>query len=51
MNFDPGKLLFPKLPPDLQRRQMRTIYLTAAVCLMIGAAVIFLGKMAALRAH
>ena len=36
MNFDLGKWLFPKLPPDLQRRQMGVVYMTAAMCVVVG---------------
>jgi len=36
MKFNLGQRLFPKLPPDLQRRRMGVIYLTALVCLVVG---------------
>lgn len=44
MKFNPGKWLFPKLPADLRRRRMETIYLTLFVCAVIGVAIVFLIK-------
>ena len=39
MKFNFGNLLFPKLPPDLRRRRMATIYLTGLVTVVVGLAV------------
>lgn len=39
MKFNFGNLLFPKLPPDLQRRRMAAIYLTVWVSVVLGLAV------------
>jgi hypothetical protein len=44
MKLSLGKLLFPKLAPDLRRRRMGTIYLTVFTCAVIGMAVAFLIK-------
>ena len=52
MKFDLGQRLFPKLPPDLQRRRMGVIYLTALVCLMIGFFVLLvMEKMSGVGGH
>ena len=45
MKFNPGKWLFPKLPSDLRRRKMATIYLTLAAGIVIGAAVALVIKL------
>jgi len=34
-----GKRLFPKLPPDLQRRRMQSIYLTGLVLVVLGSVI------------
>lgn len=39
MKFKLGKLLFPKLPPDLQRRRMNIIIVTVVVTVVVGLAV------------
>jgi len=39
MKFDFGNLLFPNMPPDLRRRRMATIYLTAMVSIALGFAI------------
>jgi hypothetical protein len=36
MKLDLGNLMFPKMPPDLRRRRMATIYLTALVSIILG---------------
>ena len=45
MKFKLGKWLFPKLPPDLRRRKMATIYLTVAAIIVIGAVVALVIKL------
>lgn len=45
MKFNPGKWLFPKLPPDLRRRKMATIYLTVVAVVVIGAVVALILKL------
>lgn len=51
MKFDLGQRLFPKLPPDLQRR-MGVIYLTALMCLVIGFIVLLvIEKMSSVGGH
>ena len=52
MKFNLGQRLFPKLPPDLQRRRMGVIYLTALVCLVIGFFVLLvMEKMSGVGGH
>ena len=52
MKFDLGQRLFPKLPPDLQRRRMGVVYLTATVCLVIGLIVLLvIEKMSGVGGH
>jgi flagellar basal body-associated protein FliL len=36
MNQLLGKLLFPRLPPDLQRRKVNIILAVLLVCLLLG---------------
>ena len=45
MKFNPGKWLFPKLPSDLRRRKMATIYLTVVAIVVIGAVVALIIKL------
>ena len=52
MKFNLGQRLFPKLPPDLQRRRMWVIYLTALMCLVIGFIVLLvIEKMSSVGGH
>jgi hypothetical protein len=37
MNWRLGKLLFPRLPPDLQRRKINTMMLVLVFCVLLGA--------------
>ena len=39
MKYDLGNLLFPQMPPDLRRRRMGIIYLTALVTIALGFAI------------
>jgi len=39
MRFQLGQLLFPNLPPDLRRRRMQNIYLTALVLVVVCGAI------------
>jgi len=36
MKLKLGKLLFPKLPHDLRRREMVSVYLILLVCAVVG---------------
>lgn len=38
MKLDLGNLLFPNMPPDLRRRRMGVIYVTAIVTIVLGLA-------------